>query len=208
MGDSPFKYCDYLCENCAEQDRCALYRAMKERKRVRFVNSEDNDYFLSLLEDLKESLTDAFDMIRDKEKEADIDFQGVANRADVNSSIVDNDPLHLLCRDFSTKTFRFLGELYSTLDGEMLRAFDELGWHHPLIPAKAHSAISSLRNGYIGDAISSATVALKSVERCIGALSFLERTLPELSDHSLLLSKTARTIKQSLKQRFFDESFN
>jgi hypothetical protein len=71
-----------------------------------------------------------------------------------------------------------------------------------MVSVKVHRAVSSDYDGLSDDAVASAGVAVKSLAKCIDALTVLGGTCALAAEESRVLFTTAHEVKRQISKRF------
>lgn len=202
MNGSPFNACDYLCEKCKETENCGVYAVLREKATSKQLTGKAEDQPGSFLEDVKESLDEAMEMLEKIAAVLNIDLNDIEDIDNLDRYYIDRDELYQLSLTFTTKTHAFLKKIEPHMKPETKDAFEDLIWYHTLVSVKTHRAISSDYEGMTDDAINSASVAVKSLIKCIQAFGIIEQRYLVASEECRSLSRTAVSIKGEIQKRY------
>jgi hypothetical protein len=204
MKNPPFNACDYLCEKCTETEHCKVFAILRQKALSKRLNGKMADNTDAFLEDVKESLDEAIEMLEKMAEDLDIDLGAVPfeDNHDLNQFYVDKDELYQLSLTFTVKTHGFLKKIEPLIKSNTREAFDDIVWYHTIVSVKTHRAVSSDYEGMSGDAVISADVALKSLRKCIDAFRWIADRCIFASDECCILSNTALEITRQIQKRF------
>ncbi|HAS53407.1 MAG TPA: hypothetical protein DCS42_04345 [Nitrospiraceae bacterium] len=200
----PFNACDYRCERCLETERCAVFRMGKERDERNFALGRETEGIEAALRDVKEIFAETTEMLLEKAEEMGIDLDEMddTERRDPFEE-AKQDPLYQQAYDFMIRTRAFLERAEPLITPAGQEFYEDVVWHHTIVPAKTFRAIGSDDEPEIRfDAVNSAAAAIKSLTICIMAFGELALRYPEISEECRGLSKTAADIKRALRERF------
>ncbi len=201
MKSAPFNSCDYLCEKCARTEECTIYALLKEKARSKRTSDEAGARPTVFLEDVKESLDEAMEMLQEMAAELDIELDE-AGLEDLDEYYIDRDELYQLSLTFTLKVHAFLKRIERLIRNRNRDAFEDIAWHHTIVSVKIHRAVASDYNGLSDDAVASAGVALKSLAKCIDALTLIGTTCASAEKESRVLYNTAVEVKRQVSKRF------
>jgi hypothetical protein len=204
METAPHNACDYRCERCLETERCAVFRLQSERKARNFALGRDTEGIEAALRDVGEIFEETKEMLLEKAKEFDIDLEALTDDEPLDIfEEAKKDLLYQRSFEFTMKTHALLKKIGPLVTPESQVFFDDIEWHHTVVSAKVFRAIGSDDEPEIRlDAVNSAAVAIKSLTICIMAFDTLASRYPEISEACKGFSKTAREIKQAIRDRF------
>jgi glutamyl-tRNA reductase len=206
MKSPPFNACDYLCEKCRETEHCSVYAVLRQKADSKQVSGGKAHEPGQFLEDVKESLDEAMEMLHRIAADFSIDLSDIQEGDDLNRYFINSDELYQLSVRFTNKAHGFLKKIEAIIEPEIQEFFDDLVWYHTLVSVKTHRAISSDYEGFRDDALDSAGVAMKSSLKCMHAFDQIERSNPELADECRSLSRTASAIKKELQKRYINHA--
>jgi hypothetical protein len=201
MKSAPFNSCDYLCEKCARTEECPIYALLKEKARSKRTCGEAGAPPAVFLEDVKESLDEAMEMLQEMAAGMDIEFDDAAIE-DLDECYIDRDELYQLSLTFTLKVHTFLKRIEGLIRSRNRDAFEDIAWHHTIVSVKIHRAVASDYNGLSDDAIASVGVALKSLTKCSDALTLIGKTCASAEQESRMLLNTAVELKRQPANRF------
>ncbi len=202
MKSAPFNSCDYLCEKCSETEECTIYALLKEKARSKRTPGQAGTRPAVFLEDVKESLDEAMEMLQEMAAELDIELDETAGLAELDEHYIDTDELYQLSLTFTLKVHAFLKRIERLVKTRNKDAFEDIAWHHTIVSVKIHRAVASDYDGLSEDAIASAGVALKSLAKCIDALTLIGKTCAAAEEESRVLFNTAVEVKRQVAKRF------
>ena len=200
----PFNACDYRCERCLETERCAVFRMGKERDERNFALGRETEGIEAALRDVGEIFAETTDMLLEKAEEMGIDLDELDDTEQRNPfEEAKNDPLYQRAYEFMTMTRAFLERAEPLITPAAHEFYEDVIWHHTIVPAKTFRAIGSDDEPEIRfDAVNSAAVAIKSLTICIMAFDELASLYSEIALECRELSETAAGIKGSVRERF------
>ena len=204
MNISPYNACDYRCDRCLETERCKVFQMETEREARNFALGRETNGIEAALRDVGEIFAETKELLLEKAKEFDIDLEEFADAGpDDIFKEAKKDPLYRWSFDFTMKTHAFLKKAEPVITPGDKEFFDDIGWHHTIVPAKVFRATGSEDEPEMRfDSVNSAAVAMKSLTICIMAFDTLASHYPDLSGECEELSEMAKGIKQALRERF------
>lgn len=209
-----YNYCDRWCERCQFTDRCSVYKMEKEE------GLTDNDDIS--MEDSLKRVSNIFaltmEMLHEMAEEVGIDLN---NLDDIEIPKHIPGELEELATDYGKDVYKWVAknreffnqqiEMYFSIDEKVSKMINEviqvISWYGPLLGAKTHRAMYKAdyeEESDNNDNLGSAKIALISIERSIGAFSFILNNIPEKEDESLKFLATLTKIKRLLKDVYPD----
>lgn len=210
MKRLPFNACDYRCERCHVTSECAVYQKMQDRSLLHRMNGVDEENPAVILEGIRESFRETEEMIKQKAREFGIDIDEIAGRtsaAEIKEqiAITREDPLFKRAEKFMHETNTFLQAADTIIAGEERECFDDLAWHHTVVPAKIFRALgwrTDLDDLIALDGKNSAAVAAKSLVICVMAFDQLAARYPVLAEKCCRLAAQGGEIREEIRRRF------
>jgi hypothetical protein len=204
METLPFNACDYRCERCLVTERCAVFQDLSDRGARNFALGRDSDGLDAALRDVGESFNETRDMLAEKAAEFGIDLAELADAGP--RAIFDEakkDPLYLPAFDFMIQAQEFLKTAEPIILLEGRDYYEDIIWHHTVVPAKAFRAIGSEDEPEMRfDAVNSAAVAMNSLIICNMAFDALAPLYPTIERECKRMSLKALELKQHIRSRF------
>lgn len=211
-----YNYCDYRCEQCWYpwyKKYCPTYKKDKERLLQHQLAGEDPDDMKIVLSDVKESLNETVQLIKQGAKKWGIDL----DKSPPLKMPPKPKPKELtLCRrarHYTKLTHQFLEEWdkRSNLITEKLKSErDDISWYHTLIPAKLYRAEISLwearfedkdlKEINLEDASNSAQITLWSIKVSINAWKNIYQVI--YNDAIIEYLKLLQKLKIGIKRKF------
>ncbi len=206
MRRAPFNACDYLCDRCAETAYCDIFALLRSKALSGQMEGKPGGLPGASIEDVKESLDETMEVLKAIAVALAIDPDDSAGFGGLEKSSVDDDGLYRLAHAFTTKTHAFLKNVEPFVSSGQKTAFDDLVWYHRMVSVKTRRAVASDFSGMSEDAVDSAGVAMRSLNRCIEAFEDIRQSCFLASHDSRQLSNTAVEIRKQLRKRFQKDS--
>jgi hypothetical protein len=198
-----FNYCDRWCERCKFNNKCEVYSMEKEDG---LADSEGED-MKSTLERVSNIFALTMEMLHEMASDIGLDLNNLEETV-VTKHIPGK--IEELANEYGKDVYAWLKknrqffnqqvEQYYAINENTSKKIKEvievLSWYAPLIGAKVHRAM--YKTYYedetdFHDKRGSAKIALISIERSIGAFSYILNNFPEKEDESLnYLAKLSR----------------
>lgn len=121
-----------------------MFRSEAEREARNFALGRDTDGIKAALRDVGEIFAVTEEMLLEKAEELDIDLDELVNaepRAAFKAA--KEDPLYKRSFEFTMKTHALLEKIEPVITPEGKEFFDDIIWHHTILPAKTFRAICS-----------------------------------------------------------------
>lgn len=185
-----------------------MFRMGKERAERNFALGRETKGMDAALRDVGEIFAETTGMLLEKAEEMGIDLDEM-DEADRRNPFEDakKAPLYQRVYGFMTMTRTFLERAEPLITPAGQEFYEDVSWHHTIVPAKTFRAIGSDNEPEMRfDAVNSAAVASKSLTICIMAFGELASLYPKLSEQCKALSETAADIKRALRERFRERS--
>ncbi len=202
MRRAPFNACDYLCDRCGETGRCQIYALLRSKALSRRMKGKHDSLHDASIEDVKESLDETMEVLKAIAAVLTIETDEGAGFGSLDKRSVDDDALYRLAQAFTAKTHAFLKTVEPFVKPVHKTAFEDLVWYHRMVSVKTRRAVASDYSGMSEDAVDSAGVAMRSLNRCIEAFEDIRRSCFPASYDSRRLSNTAAEIRRQLRKRF------
>jgi hypothetical protein len=207
-----YNYCDYRCEECDYAKECRVYREDVETKKKHVERGEDPNDMDIVMQDLAESFKKTRELLGKSAKKWGIDLEKVVREApEIEMVEPETFPLYRLAHSFTMSVHEFLGKVREEyLHEEMIKDFEDLQWHHTLVSVKLARAFSSKHDEICDDelnqqdAMLSASVSMRSANKCEGALNNMIDELPGLFSEVADLLSTLKEIKEGIEKEFPD----
>lgn len=209
-----YNYCDRWCERCHFTERCNLYRIEKEEG----LSGSNEISMKDSLNRVSNIFALTMDMLNQMAGEYGIDLNNL-QELELPKHIP--GALEKLATDYGHDVFKWINknhnffnhqiDIYSSIDENISKMIVEviqiISWYGPLIGAKIHRSMygeidADETERY--DKLGSAKIALISIERSIGAFSFILFNLPDKEDESLDFLVTLAKIKRLLEDIYPD----
>lgn len=209
-----YNYCDRWCERCLFTERCSVY---KMERQERFADVDNVS-----LEDNIKRVSDIFaltmEMLHEMAEEIGIDLNNID---DVEIPKHIPGELEDIATNYDIKVYEWLRknhkffnqqiEIYSSIDENVSKMIKEvlkvINWYSSLIGAKIHRAMfKDISDDMMdnNDKLGSAKIALISIERSIGAFSFILNNFTEKEDEILKFLSSLTKMKRLLKRVYPD----
>jgi hypothetical protein len=208
MRKLPFNACDYRCERCLETANCAVFIKLRDYSLLEEFQQRDESGLGVVLEAIRESFKETESIIRKKAIEHGIDIDEIAagpsadGMEGLRRSIME-DGLYRRSTEFTEQTRLFLQAADPVVSGPARDYYDDIVWHHTIIPPKLFRALSWGSGGEVAlDGRTSAAVAMKSLTICIMAFDYLASRYPLLDQECRKLSADGARIKEETRKRF------
>jgi len=199
----PFNACDYRCERCLETANCRVYQMLQEKEDLNRLRGIDEKDISSIGEELAGILEETQDILKKMAEEVGVDPESLPEDDDWEEQPVKDDPLYIRAHEFTLKTHDFLKKIDVLIDSDAREYFEDIIWHHTIVPAKTYRAlISATHKETMDDAINSAAVAVKSLNICIMALDYISSGHSAISGECKSLRELAESLKMEIKSRF------
>jgi len=202
MRKAPFNTCDYLCDRCGETGHCQIYALLRSKALSRRMKGKPDGLHGASIEDVKESLDETMEVLKAIAAVLTVEMDEGAGFGGLDKCSVDDDALYRLAQAFTTKTHAFLKTVEPFVKPVHRTAFEDLVWYHRMVSVKTRRAVASDYSGMSEDAVDSAGVAMRSLNRCIEAFEDIRQSCFLASYDSRQLSKTAAEIRRQLRKRF------
>ncbi len=202
-----YNYCDRWCERCKFTDRCNVY--LLEKKEGVDINTFNMEDALNRVSDIFAITMDKLQQMAD---EYGIDLDDIS---DIDTIKYSPGELEQLATDYFKDVHQWISDNYDFLNKQIEQFFsfneeiskminevvEVISWYAPLIGAKIHRAMfvqdfETEIDDY--DKLGSAKIALISIDRSIGAFSFLLNNIPKMEDSSLKFLSILTKIKRML----------
>jgi len=207
-----YNYCDRWCERCSFTERCSVYKMEKEEG----LTDIDNISMEDTLKRVSNIFALTMEMLHEMAEDVGIDLNDLD---DVEIPKHIPGELEELATDYGIAVYKWVAknreffnqqiEMYYSIDEKVSKMINEviqvISWYGPLLGAKTHRAMYKAdyeveSDNY--DKLGSAKIALISLERSIGAFSFILNNIPEKEDESLKFLATLTKIKRLLKDTY------
>jgi hypothetical protein len=161
---------------------------------------DENDMSV-ILEEVKESLQEAEEMLSKMADEMEINLIGIQDVEDISDEELRKAPLYKDSHEFTMLTHNFLKNIEPHMDTNTRQYFDDIMWHHTVVSVKTFRALSS-EHDLIEDALNSAAVAIKSLTICIMAFEYIASRCSYAREECRRMAAYAKIIRDRLSGRF------
>jgi hypothetical protein len=213
---SPFNYCDYRCERCAEQENCRVYKDDRDRLLEHYVKGEDPYDPKVFADDMKEIFEKTSKMISKMAEAENIDLCAIP---DENVPKIEPDSYilyhlaHQYCMDAHALVKK---KRHEGIPQCIEEEWGDFVWYHTLLPAKTARLVS----GFVHDDLDeewhkaeedgTVSVIIKSVDLSRQALQVMLNELPDdlndIADLLELLSRFDKQLQTDMRQKIGGET--
>lgn len=202
MNPTPYNFCDYRCERCLETAECDVYKRLQQEALL------EKDDPAALLAALQDSFRETENLIKGRARELGIDIDLIAGGHSPEEIWEQRrgtmeDVLFKEAQAFTSSTHGFLQAAEPLIPAAGREFFDDITWHHTVMPGKIFRALGWKTDGEIvEDARNSSAVAMKSLTICIMAFDELASVAPKLAGPCRSLSEAGLHLKEEIRKRF------
>jgi hypothetical protein len=222
-----YNYCDKWCEKCPLTKKCFLY--VKEQKQLaKHKEKGENPNDLNVvMQDIKESFTETFKMLRKGAKKYGIDIDALP-KIESEEHEPSAHPLMQSAKTYLKLAHSFLEKLRKIIQEEgvdlierteiipsalndigtlrqIVSSYDVISWYHTLISVKIHRALQGKMEAdefSQTDADASAKIAYIGVMKSLEALKTIYNWNKDLQDDSLTLLAKVENLKKGINEEF------
>lgn len=227
-----YNYCDRWCEKCTLSHKCFLYSKEQALLKKHRERGEDPHDLRIVMQDVKESMQEAMQLIKKTAEEQGIDLNAVSEE-EYELPDPREHPLHKSADKYRHMAGQFLKKLQKIIQKEgkdltkrveiipspekdigslqhIVSCYETISWYHTLISAKIYRALckekhqddEELRQIEQSDADGSAKIAYMGLTKSMSALQEIYKWDEEQRDTALSLLVEAERLRKGIDKEF------